>query len=1242
MIDAAVETPQTIILKFRKAMLDKKLNKMYSDVTRELNHQYREIKQPLEKHARYVGTNSGKYWVYREGSSGLYGDQQVKIFEQITDRPYYEVTDIEKAVDMIKNGVHSGNSSSSVFHDRMGGHAQYVVDIKEDGPNGKDILYHDNTWGASEHENTWIDSEGLTRTDYSDRRGGELGYVTDKNWRNGNYVENLTHKKGHVSNEVVDNKTYKKLNPGGGSSYDFSLMSGIILPGNNPEHKDIAGSIKDTLFIPEIAYIDDLSELAGAMTKRQIQKAIFRNETAAQDYKVKYDKIMKRLNGDMLNKGIDTLEDYNKLSDNDMLKIAFEKAAIRDAYPDASMYKELGSAKTMKDVEKIREEQHNIAKTNFNYSFGKDTRILLYEAYEHSEDMVNIISTAMKDNGLNIDDELCGKIMHNIAVYEGDEQSKFNGSLKDTINFVVDKTMKQFDENVEANDSSAKAKAEIKENLTTLLQRDLYFDKSDLNQNTDKAKGIQRWIDDKFNPATDEEFVEVYRNLQDMKTEDFNKLTTDLSNENLGIANLTGYDMLVKVKAANDDAESTLRNTLFFDEYSKDLNMSKTKPAYKYGKLDLRTRGAVYVGKRTFDDLYRSMNFSLSTLTYEKMFNKHKDEAYRLHGAIPAYPKTDLGSVKMLQNKISATTELVENVVGTINTFKDGIYSIELVHKLDEYRKDIPQGKKLTPVERKTINLMAGDFITRNYEDPDFELAMNAATAITELDKNATIDDYNKQIDVMLLQINALEKVNSIEDAQESIKNSVSGMKKYFNTVVNMDIPPRYHKILKEDINNWMKEKLKTRYSTGSLGDSRKFVKIQEQIDKYGYNINDKHKSDDFMMLVDNINKTKKLKDSKKQNSEKLHSSVEKINKLADEYVSTYIKPEYQDRVNANIKGWIAQELVGGKRQGYNPEKCDAAKAKFVNDFRKYHFTNQSQELLNNFLLLSASDADSSATKNKGAYKHYLEESLKMAQLVDVQDALMQAVQTGNAAQVKDYFDDYYVDPYNDGSAISMGSDEALDFMVRSLIVEDNTKTAKMFVEKLGLGDRFMKVEQEELKDMNPRETIDTIANILKDLNKFATLAKAEVGQLSQKIDDSDDVARDIDLVKTNIINQSKDIENQDAVKQCLTTLDNVKKYIGETPEMPKSLVLSQEFTDMLKEVGNNVNANIETHQAQLNAISMLYQFIAGVNLPEYSKGAKIQQELVQDYNDLMEYNNKVMAEAAAGNSDIDIQHVDS
>lgn len=1242
--------------------IDKKLNAMYSDVVRNLNYQYRDIKEPLEKLAIDVGTNEGTYWVSSEGHSGLYSAQQVKIFEQLTDKPYYEISDLNKAVDIIKNTEHSGVSSSSVFHDRMGGHAQYVADIKENEKNGKNILFHDNTWGATEHENTWIDSEGLMRTDYSDNRGGELGYITDENWRNGNYVENLTHKKGHISPDDTDSKIYKKIN-GTGGDFDFPLMSGIIVQGKNPELKDIAGSLKDAIYIPDSVYINTLQKQAGKMNTQQIQKAIFRNENAAQGYKTKFDKVMKRIETNTFHKGIDSLEDYNKLPDNDLVKVSFEKAAIRDAYPEDSMYKELAGVNTLKEVNNVKKKQVARAKENFNYAFAKNDDILLYMAYEHGKDMGVALTTALKDNDIHVDEEKLPDILKNVAIYDKDEKKQFTGSLKDTIDFSVNKAVKQFSEVVpQDSENAVNAKDEFEKSLRNLYNHSLYFNKEDLKSDSDSAKGIRNWIDEKFNPTTDDEFVKIYRNLQDMKKEDFDKLTTDVTNKQLGMKDVTGYDMLVKVKAANDDAESTLRNTMFYDEYVKDLDISKTQTTYKYGKTERKSRGAIYKGARTFDDLYRTMNYSLSTLDYEKMFNKYRDVNFRKYRAFPAYPKLNLDGAPGIEEKIHSTIDVVNQTMATVNAMKNTSYSIKLAHNLDEYKNSIPAGRKLTPTERKTLNNMAGEFITNNYNDQDVQKSLEAAYEIVSIDKNADISAYDKPVSTILKEMKSIEKINSQECLNEVSKANIEALKNYFNVLLQTNIPPKFQKILKEDINNMMNAQLKSRENYSAEKRNKNVLKLEDRIaNSTKSNSDKKAQSDSLTRIYTAVNNTKPLKakvkpemtklyDIKKEFGEdsieyaqqqkivdkkqqELQNQLDKVDKYTDKFVEKYIDENKKQSVKGAFNEFINKEVVGGKRQTIGEDVADETIEKFGEDFEKYHYSKHPTEILKNFLLASASDSTDEKLRN--CCKRHLENELELSKFIDIQDSLMSAVNSGNAAEVKNYFDEFYVDPYNNGDAVSMNSDASIDYMVRSLIMENNTETAKMFVEKLGLGDRIMDLEKKLLNDLKPKEKIDTVANILRNTGEFSTVANQVVGDLGKRIDDSDDYVKDIDMTKQKLIKQNKKLQDKKLMKNILKALDETKNVIDNNPDIPKSALLNQYYTDAMLDIQKKTNEDIQESQQQLNLINTMYQFLGQVHLPEYSKGYKIQQDIINEYKDLTEYNNRVIGEVSDSNENI-------
>lgn len=1213
-------------------LIDKKLNMMYADVTRNLDAQYRELKEPLEKLANYVGTNEGNYWVSREGSSGLCPPQEVKIFEQITDRPYKAVSDIEEAVETIKNGPRSGVSCSSVFHDRLGGHAQYIADIKE-GANGKDILFHDNSWGASEHENIWTDSEGLTRTDYSDRRGGELGYITNDNWLNGNYVENITHKKGHLADDTTESKIYKKLNPGSKFGRDFNLMHDIILEGEDPEYKTIAGGIKDAIFIPDSQYVGDLQKSAEKMTEVQIQKNIFKVQNAGLAYRTKYKKIMDRLDSTPFKKGIDSKEDYDKLSDTDIIKITFEKAALRNSYEDSEIIKELGKVNTLEELEKVKSLQREKAMKNFEYSFGKTGDYFINRGKYLSNDLGMTLLDAIKNNKMDVTQDELSNTLRNIVVPEKKDNFKNNYSVKNQIDFCMDKATKQFDENFPKGEKTQKIKEEYLTNLQKTLEEGIYFNKEDLKLEGEKAKGIRHWIDRKFEPQTDEEFIEIYRKLQDMPIDEFKEITKDVTDEELGIKDITGYDILTKVKAENDSAKNLLRNTLFYDEYIKDMDMSRTRPSYKYTKLERRNSGSYYKGTRTFDDLYRTMYFSLSSLEYKKAFDKHKDDAYRKYGAFPAYPKINLTKDPIIKDKIKSCLDIMDKVISTTDIQRNCLFDIRLIDELDKYRTSIPEGRKLTKMERDTINSMVGSFVTYNGNDPDMEETLESAYAIFDLGKDATIKDYNKHLDNISATINALKNLNKEETLKYVIKEENKELNNFYNELIEKNIPKRYRKIVKKDLINLTK--LKTQNSCDNGFDENKdLIELLQKISDCSINPDNKNQTDKFVRLMTYVNKTRLINNSENKDKDVLNQNKTKVNDYADKYVEKYIKPEKKQYIRANIQDWINSEITDSRKKRSTEKDVEEARLKFEEDFKKYNYTSNPTMLLDEFLLASASD--SKTTKNNNFYKSLVENELEISKLIEIQDLLMEAVETGNAAQVKNHFKDYDVhiqQGYNIEET-EMDSDEAIDWMVRNLLIKNNTKTAKMFVEKLGLGDRVMRIERKLIEDLNAKEKINEACEILIKTGELSTIIKEELDNLTDGLNNSDDYISAANKTKQNIIERTKDLDSKKEVTEYLKAIDEGVKFIKENPGLPKNILMEQKTTDASIQIANETNKILTEKQDYFHMVNNLYKFLLDIHLPEYSKGAKLQKVMAKEQKALENYYINIFAKAyeKAGN----------
>lgn len=1203
--------------------INKKINSMYSDVVRRLNNQFREIRPQLEELNRYVYTNMGEYSSRRDGRSSLTSEQQVKIFEQITDRPYYAEENLETAADLILNGPYSGISGTSVYHDSIGGHAQYIADIKKVGPQQKYAIFHDNTWGASEHENTWVDSEGLTRTDYNDGRGGELGYITDEDWRNGNYIENIINKKGHVNRKVINNKNYKKLNPGNNEEFDFRLLWDVVINGKNPELKTIAGQIKDTIYLPETIYLKDFGKLLSQMTQEEVEKKILGREQVRKSYKQRFEEIMKRIESTPFYSGINSKEDYAKLSDNDPVKIQMEKVATKLANPNFYMAESLAKAKTLPEIENIRKILKENAVKDFYYAFSKDEENLLYYAFEKSRDVSRKLIDILDENGIKYENGAIPKIFSNTAIYEKNEKLQFNGSLKDTINFVVNKTLKQFDENIPSDEKSQKARKEFKEVLVKTLNDSMYFNLDDIQSDKFRAKSIRKWLDRKFDPASDEEFVQIYRKLQDMTTEEFNKYTQDLSDEDIGIKSITGYDVITKLKSANSKVKMDLRNSIYYEELLKVFKYSKTEPSYKYQKNQRSLRSAVYKNGRTFDDLYRSYVNTLDLLDYEKMFNKYKDVNFREHKILPAYPKIDLVAERDLNYKISSIEQFINQGFTAVNMRKSLLNTINLINNLDNYVKGLSPDKIPSRMEYLAINRMLGEFITSNYNDTDASRALDVAYEMLQFSPKEPIKKYQEGIATMVEEYQTAVKLNEETSLKEANIEDIKSIKKYLNLSMLYNIPPKYENIVREDLNNWIDAEFKKKDYT--LSNRLSEFEVRGKLLEYGISSKNKISTNKFTEIIKILNEIQIAKAEKLYDESRYASAHAKVDKLVQDIVTGCIKPEFQNHAKKVLKAWIDAELGKTKRTGYDADEAEIAKAKFAEDFKKYNYANNPQEVFKSYIRSHVKDSKTADYQNY--FESLLIRHVNNSILVDIQDLLMSAVQTGNAAEVKDYFKDYYVNPYGSPLTQTMDSAESISYMVKSLMMNYNEDTAKMFVEKLGLAEKFIDFESEEFDIFDLDEKVKSILNIVNETRLNMLIINTEVYKLCQIIDGAENFEKLIDDTKANIIKKTKKNSRQSDIKICLEALDNAKARLIKTPGLKPSLLINQYIDNAVATIAAKSNEESKKHQEFLNIVITLYSFIARLDLPEYSEAYQKQQVLTKKFEDFKRHYEKSLTD---------------
>ena len=791
------------------------INSWYSTVNKRLVNIFRAIREPLEQHNRETGVKTGFYWVPGEGNSGLYTAQEVKIIQHMTDRPYYSEEDGKKAIDKIKNGIYSGVSSTSVDHTRPAMHAQYIADIKPvilNNGEAKNIVFHDNSWGAIEKENTWRDTQGLTRTDYAREYGGELGYVTNEKYLNGNLEENILNKVGESKPQDIENKKFKKIK-GESEEYKFPLLTDIISAGVYPKAALTASSIRNNFIISPFASLPDLEKYAHTMTKAQLKKSIERCENAGKDFNERYDKIIRRINGNKpFDKGIETIEDYNKLPENDEIKILMEKIAIMKSYYNITGNKDFIDAKNVKDLEKLKSKVKAIAQKDFYYTFGKDNDIRNYTLYTSNEEIADLMDEWIKENNIKAKTKNLVKVLDTFSTLKA---SDLDGSMQHTI----DKMVKIFSKELSKQTPHFENKKEEIEKFSHKVREVLVKNNYLSSTKELELPHIEQWIDKNFAPKTNEEFIKIFNNLRDLTTEEFKKMySSSIDNDALGIKNITGFDILKEIRAEHETVINTLYNHIYQQEFYKDLTNGKVKSSFDYNKLSRdKNNLATYEGGKTFDDIYTDYNESLSLLRLDKLFNKWKDQNYKKYGVLPAYPTVPVTTQEKFDAAMEEMYQDIEDRMTYIYAYNAQIKSMNIIKNLQKHiNKYKNSDDKLTIRQYNSLWNDLNDFLMINEED---ETMQEIVQEITDkaLSGTKSITEYKELINKMYEKLSAFETTADGETVENAKIRAIKNLKKAKQSFLQQLFEPKYQQKASVILNKWISAKAKA-----SMGDKRK------------------------------------------------------------------------------------------------------------------------------------------------------------------------------------------------------------------------------------------------------------------------------------------------------------------------------------------------------------------------------------------------------------------------------------
>ena len=1015
-----------------KAALNKyknNINSWYATSSRRLNDIYTQMREPLEELNRQIGVEKGEYWT-RENESGLMDNQALKIFEHMTDRPYYEETNIRLGLDKIKKSPYSGTSMTSVMDTEPAMHAQYVVDVKptvlkfEDTNNVKDIIFHDNTWGVLEHENMWVDKLGLLRTDYARTYGGEEGYITNEKFQNGKLADNIIDKQGKHLSEKIPNKKYNKLLKGNDEEYSFPMIRTLILSGVSPKAMTTVRAIKDNLLQPSSEDLEYLENLAQDMTQAEIKTAIKKaqnwGETAIHQYPV----LLKRIEGNgVFDKGIDSEEKYYKLDPNDKLRITAEKVAIIKSYDDIpnldTFYEGI---KTQKELDKLRKNLRTEARKNFDYVMGKNNDIIKYAKQNTKNDLEKLITEFSKNNNIKQT-----ALTPALLIKEAD----FDGSISNWI----DSTINNLDEKLKQYNIPQDKIKELKNDVRKLLEDKLIITAQDIKTGFSSYRGekIAQWIDREFEPKTDEEFAQILNRLRNMTTEEFKKqYDSKISDSDLGIKSINGYDIVKAIHSGNEKFKNSFINTVFSEEYYKDIKTAENTPSYDYKKLSRKLSGALVIkADRTFEDLYTGFYVGFQNLNIKKeFFDKYKDENFRKYFVFPAYPLVEISTEEELETSLNTFNEKLNNYMDYIYAYKNQQASLDLVDGLKKYSQSkFPQSGDLSPRQYAKVTQELTRLLALNSSDETISDKINEAR---ELFASGTkdVETYRNYINSLYDLFKIYEKTADGKTMKEAELISRENIDTYKKTYVMSMFEPKYQGKALELLNKWISAKSKAVW-----------VK-----DHFNPTVNDES-SEESKAIADKYNQ-----------------NVENADEIFKQFRDLFMK----HRLLSTPDKYMNEYLLLCAKDAKHPD-------------RKYDKTNE--------------EGKKAIEDLRTTYRNNLKSLLYKSDMMELQFTLMNCARKGNLNAVRDAFKNSTIELV-DGSNITMDSDEGLNLIISPMLNEENLDTAVLFLNQLGLSERVVQMICDKTSLDVAYKNFNRIQSILKSADSQAKFAREELRKL--------------------------------------------------------------------------------------------------------------------------------------------------
>ena len=232
----------------------------------------------------------------------------------------------------------------------------------------------------------------------------------------------------------------------------------------------------------------------------------------------------------------------------------------------------------------------------------------------------------------------------------------------------------------------------------------------------------------------------------------------------------------------------------------------------------------------------------------------------------------------------------------------------------------------------------------------------------------------------------------------------------------------------------------------------------------------------------------------------------------------------------------------------------------------------------------------------------------------------MGAVSNGVETSVKDMFKNYKLhNAY--GEETSMNSKDILAQMIHKLIIDNERETALMFIDKLGIGEDYIKYLSESIDFDNLKNILKEAFDTANNFNAFTQESETYLDEARELSIEEENYEQILDLAKNKILRTAKKHKiNNKEILPLINALDAIKKVYADHPDGNRQVLFDSVMMSAKEQTTSLATAKVNNLNLILNSNATILDLVNQLLLKEDSEANKLRTEMNEKFKKLIEY----------------------